>query len=130
MGWTLSPALAELAPATMAYLYDAASPGVHAGTRRGGASPTPPANTDGRDVFVAAVSGYGYAYPDLLANDAARLAALSSASSQFLGKSDMRVVNILGAGDSGPTDGVASAFLSLPTVDAIIWCVTLLWSLC
>ena len=52
MGWTLSPALAELAPGTLSYLYTAASNGSAPG------GPAPP-NTDGRDLFVGSVSGFG-----------------------------------------------------------------------
>ena len=112
MGWTLSPALAELAPAVLGYLYRTASPG---------GSPAAPPNTDGRDFAVSSVSGVGYAYPDLLKADAPRLAAFVDASSQYLRKTDMRVVNILAAQDGAPSSSVVEAYLSRPEVDALIW---------
>lgn len=44
LGWTVSPALAELAPSVLAYFYEHANPGV--------------------DEFVAGVSGVGYYIPE------------------------------------------------------------------
>jgi len=77
IGWTLSPALSELAPTVMSYLYANAS------------------NTDkGKDFFVAGPSGVGYIYPDLY--DFQNLNSYSELTSEFMNKSDMRILNVIG----------------------------------
>ena len=75
LGWTASPALTELAPPIIKYLYDNAS------------------NTiTGRDYFVAAPSGLGYLYPegfpDMLTN--------AELLNRYMKKADMNIVNVIG----------------------------------
>ncbi len=75
LGWTVSPALSELAPPIMKYLYD------NAGN-----------STTGRDYFVAAPSGLGYLYPDgypeMLSN--------TDLLNKYMKKADLSIVNVIG----------------------------------
>ncbi len=52
IGWTVSPALSELAPTVLANFYANASN-----------------TTQGRDVFIAGASGVGYSYPGRYCTD-------------------------------------------------------------
>lgn len=82
LGWTVSPALSELAPSVMQSLYSSMAPGV--------------------DNFVAAPSGVGYTilshYPS---QDAVR--AFANTTAQFMGKSDLNVVNIIDDSQCAPS---------------------------
>ncbi|EDQ91163.1 uncharacterized protein MONBRDRAFT_6171 [Monosiga brevicollis MX1] len=70
MGWTVSPALAELYPALLLELYRNATP---------------------NDEFVAGPSGLGYTYPDEL-RDSATFINLTSA---VMNKTDMHTLNLI-----------------------------------
>ncbi len=75
LGWTISPALCELAPTVLRYLYENAATG------------------PGRDEFTAGVSGLGYVYPSLRPPETLpQFAALTAA---FMRKADLRVMNVI-----------------------------------
>lgn len=102
LGWTLSPALSELAPTVMDKLYREA--------RNGGGSGLSP----GRDHFVAGPSGVGYMFPD-------RFPALDSAAAltaRFMAKADLRILNVLGSG-SGTAH--LAPYLRRPEIDAVFY---------
>jgi hypothetical protein len=97
IGWTMSPALSELAPTALKYFYDheASSP-------------------SGRDNFVAGPSGLGYMFPD----NFSELSGFASFTNSFMKKSDLRILNILGDNDA---DSYLSPFLAQPNIDAIFY---------
>lgn len=104
LGWTMSPALADLAPSVLASIYaTAARPNSTAGLR-------------GSDVFVGAPSGVGYAYPDAFAPSA--LKPFSSLTSAYMGKADIQLLNLIAA---SYTESAATELLSQPEIDALIW---------
>lgn len=97
VGWTISPALAELAPTMMKYYYDTAS-----STAQGG------------DYFIAAASGLGYFYPDAF-NDLDSAAVLTS---RMMQKADLHILNIIGNVFS---DTFFMPYLTQPNIDAIFY---------
>ena len=101
MGWTLSAATADLAPAVPAWLYSAATP---------------------NDVFVGGVSGAGYFYPDdvLSGGGAGAMEELAGLSARFMAKAGLRVLNVLSRGTGVPA-AAAESYLSRPEIDALIW---------
>jgi hypothetical protein len=104
MGYTMSPALADLAPAALAYLYGAASDG---------SQPGMPA----RDYFVAGVSGAGYSYPD---DAGAGLAGYADLTAAYMKKAGMRIANIMSSQDR-VDERAAAALLAGDGVDALLW---------
>jgi hypothetical protein len=74
IGWTISPALSELAPSVMKRFYSQIVPGM--------------------DNFVAGPSGVGYTVPDKFTN-VTSLDAFATLSSAYMDKSDLRVVNLI-----------------------------------
>ena len=75
IGWTISPALSELAPTVMQKIYNISK------------------NTnEGRDYFIAAPSGIGYIFPDMYSN----LNSYCNLLNDFMNKSDLNIVNIIG----------------------------------
>lgn len=99
LGWTVSPALSELAPTVLDAFYRDAASGQ---------------STPARDHFVAGPSGMGYMFPD-------RFPALDSAAAltaRFMAKADLRILNVLGAG----TDiAHLSPYLRRPEIDAVFY---------
>jgi hypothetical protein len=82
IGWTISPALSELAPTVMQKLY------------------TESAHTDeGRDYFIAAPSGLGYIFPEKYTS----LESYCYLLNDFMVKSDLNIVNIIGNDESNLT---------------------------
>ena len=115
LGWTIAPGLTELAPAAMQWLYETATPA-------GAANRT--ANTDGRDLFVAGVSGTGYFFPDVMSASAdgdAMLAELAVSTAEFMAKTGLRLLNVLAEGNGLPPAGVAEALLAADGIDALFW---------
>jgi hypothetical protein len=96
LGWTVSPALSELAPPIMKYLYDNAYN-----------------TTTGRDYFVAAPSGLGYFYPetfpDMLTN--------TDLLNKYMKKSDLSIVNVIG-NSRNPDLG---AYAACSNIDAVFY---------
>jgi hypothetical protein len=75
LGWTISPALCEIAPPVFKYIYDNATNGASGG-----------------DYFVAAPSGLGYFYPD----EYPQLLDNTQLLDKYLDKTDMHIVNVIG----------------------------------
>jgi hypothetical protein len=96
LGWTAPPSMAELAPTVLDALYRTAS------------------TAPGRDAFVAGPSGYGYIFPDRLAvpDSAAVMTAL------YMAKSDMRILNVIGAGNA---TAHLAPFLRRTEIDAVFY---------
>ena len=75
IGWTIPPALSEIAPTVMSKIYSMAE------------------NTDsGKDYFVAGPSGHTYHFPELFP----ALEESCDLMNKYLDKSDLSIVNILG----------------------------------
>lgn len=75
LGWTISPALAELAPTAMKYIYDTAS-----------------TNPTGQDYFIAGPSGMGYFYPE----QCPTLDSATSITGRMMNKAGLSIVNVIG----------------------------------
>eukprot|EP00803_Ostreobium_quekettii_P005507 evm.model.scf_1.31 EVM.evm.TU.scf_1.31 scf_1:446891-447991(-) len=78
LGWTLSPALDSLAPVVMHYLYTTAT---------------------SNDTFLAAPSGLGYVYPDLMLkapDGREKLGDFADLTLDHMKKTGMTVLNVLG----------------------------------
>ena len=50
-----------------------------------------------------------------------QLEAIVATTSQFLAKTDMRIINVLAVADGAPQQAVAAAMLAPAGVDALIW---------
>ena len=75
IGWTISPAMAELAPTIMKYFYDKAT------------------NTSSvKDYFVGSSSGVGYMNPDLFPE----LQASAELTNEYMKKADLNILNVIG----------------------------------
>ena len=97
IGWTIPPAMCELAPTVMHKLYDMA------------------ANTnEGRDYFVAGPSGNTYNFPEFFPD----LDAQAKVMNDYLQKSDLSIVNILG-NDDAPS--VISKISEMDAVEGIFY---------
>ena len=96
LGWTISPALSELAAPIMKYVYDNAS---H--------------STTGRDYFVAAPSGIGYLYPEgfpeMLTN--------ADLLNKYMKKADLSIVNVIG----NARNPDLSAYTQCSNIDAVFY---------
>jgi len=97
LGWTIPPAMAELAPTALKWIYD------HAST-----------SENGRDYFVSGPSGLGYVYPDRYKD----LDGYASLTNSFMEKGDLRIVNIIGNSDN---DKYLEPYLEQPNIDAIFF---------
>ncbi|UGU14916.1 PA14 domain-containing protein [Sinomicrobium kalidii] len=99
LGWTISPALAELAPIVYEKYVD-------------NALTTP----EGRNVLIAGPSGRGYhlpgRYPD------ADLEEECNLLNNYMKRADLRIVNIIDADDS---DNDPSAYLKQDNIDALFY---------
>jgi len=79
IGWTISPSLSELAPTVMQKIYNESK------------------NTsEGRDYFIAAPSGIGYVFPERYSD----LSSYCNLLNDFMSKSDLNIVNIIGNNES------------------------------
>jgi hypothetical protein len=74
MGWSISPALADLAPSVLRWYYDNAS------------------NTPNRDVFTAGTSGMGYFYPSKYPGT--ELDIHAEKLNSFMGRADIDIVHV------------------------------------
>jgi len=97
LGWTMSPALSELAPPVLKYFYDKA-----------------PDTITGRSYFVAGPSGRGYNFPGVFAELDSETVILNN----YMAKADLRIVNILDI-DNSPVD--ISKFLDKSNIDALFF---------
>lgn len=96
-GWTMAPALADLAPNIMRYEYENATPNDH---------------------FVTAVSGFGYIYPSSYPQSA--LQAFAERTDYYMEKSGSRYMELLDNAKS-PSAELLSAFTSQPHIDGIFY---------
>jgi len=96
MGWTISPALTELAPPIIKYLYDNAYN-----------------STTGRDYFVAAPSGLGYFYPEAFPEMLSNAELLN----RYMKKGDLSIVNVIG--NSRNPD--LAAYTQCSNIDAVFY---------
>ena len=95
LGWTISPALCELAPTVMKYFYDRS------------------ANSEnGRDYFIAGPSGIGYNYPGQFPAKN----KMSELLNEYMKKSDLNIVNVID--DPGNLDAV-KPYLDQEAIDGI-----------
>lgn len=97
LGWTISPALAELGPTQMKHIYDSAA--------------TTPS---GRDGFVSGPSGIGYFYPDLCANPD----SVAAITGRMMQKADLSIMNVIAQGYNRAS---LKPFLDQPNIDAILF---------
>lgn len=97
IGWAISPALAELGPTQMKYIYDSAA-----------TTPT------GRDGFVAAPSGMGYSYPDVFAAPDSG----ADITSRMMQKADLSILNVIGINYNAAS---LAPYLNKPNIDAILY---------
>jgi len=98
LGWTISPALSELAPTVLRYLYEQAAPRPNA------------------DEFTAGVSGLGYVYP--VRYPAEQLPAYAALTAAFMRKADLHVLNVI---DDVLDEDALQAFLQREQIDAILF---------
>ena len=95
LGWTISPALCELAPTVMKSFYDRSSE-----------------SENGRDYFIAGPSGIGYSYPE-------RFPArnkMTELLNEYMKKSDLNIVNVID--DPGNLDAI-KLYLDQEAIDGI-----------
>lgn len=97
IGWTISPALSELAPTVLKKIYDTE------GTVKGA-----------RDYFVAGPSGVGYIFPERYPD----LNTYAQTTSDYMQKADLRILNLLGNNDD---DKYIKPFVQLDNIDAIFY---------
>jgi hypothetical protein len=100
MGFEISPALVDLAPATMRWYYENASSGAH------------------RDWFVAGPSGSGYMFPSKM--PAADLPPYLDRLDAFMAAADLDIVSILDRGAVGRMD-LWNAYLGRPHIGAVLY---------
>jgi hypothetical protein len=97
IGWTLSPALADIAPTQMKYLYDSAR-----------------TTATGRDGFIAAASGLGYSYPDLFSIPDSG----ADITSRMMQKADMSILNVIA---NNYSRAELAPYLNEPNINAIFY---------
>lgn len=96
IAWTVSPALAELAPTALKYLYDSAAVGQNG------------------DYFVAGPSGMGYYFPDLYTN----VDSAADITGRMMQKADQRILTIIG---NGYSKQVMEPYLEQSGIDGIFY---------
>jgi hypothetical protein len=97
IGWTISPALSELAPTVMSKIYETSS------------------NTAfGKDYFIAGPSGTGYIYPENFKD----LEIYTQQLNSYMQKSNLNIVNIIG---NNFDDYYLYSFLEKPNIDALFY---------
>ena len=97
IGWTISPALSELAPTVMRKIYETSS------------------NTAfGKDYFIAGPSGSGYIYPENFKD----LEIYTQQLNSYMQKSDLNIVNIIG---NNFDDFYLYSFLEKPNINALFY---------
>ena len=97
IGWTISPALSELAPTVMSKIYETSSNTVF-----------------GKDYFIAGPSGTGYIYPEKFKD----LEIYTQQLNSYMQKSDLNIVNIIG---NNFDDYYLYSFLEKPNIDALFY---------
>lgn len=97
IGWTISPAMCELAPTLMKLFYDKAT------------------NTSaGKDFFIGSSSGIGYMYPNLFPD----LQESTDLTNEFMGKADLNILNVIG---TQYRESDMEKYLGQDNIDAIFY---------
>ncbi|MGL1887861.1 MAG: GxGYxYP family putative glycoside hydrolase [Reichenbachiella sp.] len=99
VGWTMSPALTELAPTAMQYLYENASK-----------------SDTARDYFIAGPSGFAYSFPDYFSPEV--LASAPEILNKYMEKADLGIVNFLSNSDD---ETFLKPYLDQENIDAIFY---------
>ena len=97
IGWTISPALSELAPTVMSKIYEISS---H--------------TAFGKDYFIAGPSGTGYIYPEKFKD----LELYTEQLNSYMQKSDLNIVNIIG---NNFDDFYLYSFLDKPNINGLFY---------
>ncbi len=97
IGWSMSPAMSELAPTVLNYFYSQADQ-----------------SDIGRDYFIASSSGQGYMYPDLYGS----LNSYTTQLNEYLAKSDLNILNIIG---NSMDDEYLIPYLNQSNIDALFY---------
>lgn len=97
IGWTMSPALSELAPTVLKNFYDNAG-----------------AEIGSRDYFVAGPSGMGYIFPDKYSD----LNNFAIKTAEYMKKADLKILNIIG---TSMNEEYLLPFLQQEQIDAIFF---------
>ncbi len=97
LGWTVSPAMSQLAPTVLSLFYREAA-----------------ASEKGHDYFVASSSGLGYMYPERFKN----LPQFAALTAKFMEKSDLHILNIIG---NERSEASLVPFLRQRAIDAIFY---------
>ena len=97
IGWTISPALSELAPTVMSKIYETSS---HTAL--------------GKDYFIAGPSGTGYIYPEKFKD----LELYTEQLNSYMQKSDLNIVNIIG---NNFDDFYLYSFLEKPNINGLFY---------
>ena len=97
IGWTMSPAMSELAPTVLNYFYNQADQ-----------------SDIGKDYFVASSSGQGYIYPDLYGS----LVSYTNQLNEYMKKSDLKILNIIG---NSMDDQYLTPYLNQSNIDAVFY---------
>lgn len=95
LGWTISPALCEVAPTVMKYMYDNAAD-----------------SETGRDYFIAGPSGTGYNFPSQFP----AINQMSELLNEYMIRSDLNIVNVL---DQPATIEGVKPYLEQEAIDAV-----------
>lgn len=97
IGWTMSPAMSELAPTVLNYFYAQADQ-----------------SDVGKDYFIASSSGQGYIYPDLYGS----LDSYTTQLNEYMAKSDLNILNIIG---NSMDDEYLIPYLNQSNIDALFY---------
>lgn len=97
IGWTVPPALCEIAPTVMSKIYEMAE-----------------STSAGKDYFIAGPSGHTYHFPELFPE----LEASCELMDAYMEKSDLNIVNILG---NSYHDSVFYPYLKQPSVNGLFY---------
>jgi hypothetical protein len=100
MGYTISPSLVDLAPATMRWFYEKASNGTY------------------KDHFVAGPSGHGYIFPSRMTS--ADLDVYINRLDTYMNAGNLKVCNILDQNAYGRVD-IWNKFLSKSNIDGLLY---------
>ncbi len=97
IGWTVPPALCEIAPTVMSKIYEMAE-----------------STSEGKDYFIAGPSGHTYHFPELFP----ALEESCELMDAYMEKSDLNIVNILG---NSYHDSVFYPYLKQPSVNGLFY---------
>jgi hypothetical protein len=100
MGWSLSPALADLAPSVLRWYFENSS------------------NAPGADFFIAGPSGSGYFYPSMVPPAALDLEAQHL--NDLAGRADMEIVQILDFNSFNRSD-LWNKYLTQPNIQSLFY---------